>query len=150
MILVPISLGELIDKITILKIKLLKITDPKKISNVQKEYDLLYSILLKQNLHTVECSSGSNGDEHLSLHDEQNIYFKKLYDINLKFWEYHDWQREKWRNLNNNDNIIDIELYKQNKHEHILNDERAEIKKQINILFKSDIVEEKQFISYNI
>ncbi len=76
--------------------------------------------------------------------------FKELYDLNLEFWEYHDWQREKWRSLEGNDDFVDIELYKRNKHEHILNDKRAEIKKRINIEFNSLIVEEKQFISYKI
>jgi hypothetical protein len=133
-ILVPISLGELIDKITILKIKLNKMTDEKKIANVKKEYISLVDVL--------NNTTGNNLDEKHEL-------FKKLYKINLEFWEYHDWQREKWRSLIDQ-NLIDIELFKKNREEHILNDKRAEIKKQINILFESDIVEEKQFISYNI
>ena len=81
---------------------------------------------------------------------EDNQLFKDLYDLNLEFWEYHDWQREKWKNLEGKDNLIDIELYKRNKEEHILNDRRAEIKKRINIEFNSLIIEEKQFISYKI
>jgi hypothetical protein len=75
--------------------------------------------------------------------------FKKLYDINLEFWEYHDWQRERWRLLED-DNFIDIELFKRNRDEHILNDERARIKKEINKLTNSEIIEEKLFISYQI
>lgn len=130
MILVPISLGELVDKITILKIKLLKMNDPEKLENVKKEYNLLLEIMINNKI------------------TEQDEFFIKLYEINLKFWNYHDWQREKWSNYN--ENTIDIELYRENKNEHILNDERAKIKKQINLLYNSDIVEEKQFISYNI
>jgi hypothetical protein len=130
MILVPISLGELIDKITILKIKLIKISDESKLINVNKEYELLSKILI---------------DNKLS---EEHELFIALFNLNLEFWEYHDWQREKW--LNTTDNIIDIELYQKNKNEHILNDKRAEIKKQINLLFNSEIIEEKQFISYQI
>jgi hypothetical protein len=131
MISVPISFGELIDKITILKIKLNKITDQKKIDNVLHEYKLLSEILNKHNF------------------TEEHELFIDLYNLNLEFWEYHDWQREKWNNLKDN-NIVDIELYFRNKNEHILNDKRAEIKKKINLLYNSDIVEEKQFISYNI
>ena len=131
MILVPISFGELIDKITILKIKLNKMMDQKKKDNVLHEYKLLSEILIKHNF------------------TEDNELFVDLYNLNLDFWEYHDWQREKWNNLKDN-NIIDIELYFRNKNEHILNDKRAEIKKKINLLYNSDIVEEKQFISYNI
>lgn len=132
MILVPVSLGELIDKITILKIKMNKITDQSKLKNVLTEYEQL-SVILKENNFT-----------------EDNQLFKDLYNLNLEFWEYHDWQREKWKNLEGKNNLIDIELYKRNKEEHILNDKRAEIKKKINTQFNSLIIEEKQFISYNI
>jgi hypothetical protein len=132
MITVPISLGELIDKITILKIKQMKITDPNKLINVNKEYDLLTTIMNTNNMY------------------ENHELFIKLYDLNLEFWEYHDWQREKWKLYENNDNIIDIELYKKNRQEHILNDKRAEIKKQINIMYSSEIIEEKQFKNYQI
>ena len=131
MIYVPISLGELIDKITILKIKLLKISDDKKLDNVKKEYANLSEIMNKQGLN------------------EDHALFKELYDLNLEFWEYHDWQRERWLR-NTDENIIDLELYKKNRQEHKLNDKRAEIKKNVNLLYKSEIVEEKQFISYNI
>jgi hypothetical protein len=130
MIFVPVSLGELVDKITILKIKLVKIQEPSKLQNVQKEYDELTKIL----------NSNSITEEH--------PLFKDLLELNMTFWEYHDWQREQWKK--SNDNLINIELYKKTREEHILNDRRAEIKKQINTLFKSEIVEEKQFISYNI
>jgi len=130
MIFVPISLGELVDKITILKIKLLKIKDNLKLDNVLKEYNILLDIMLKNNIK------------------ETDDFFIKLYEINLEFWNYHDWQREKWASYD--ENIIDLELYRQNKNEHILNDKRAKIKKQINLLYNSDIIEEKQFISYTI
>lgn len=130
MILVPISIGELIDKITILKIKLEKLKDDNKLKNVKKEYELLSEIMNKFNI------------------TENDDLFIQLYELNLEFWNYHDWQREKWKN--NNDNFIDIELYKANKNEHILNDKRAEMKKNINVIYNSDIIEEKQFISYNI
>lgn len=129
MIFCPVSLGELVDKITILKIKLVKITDETKLKNVQKEYRLLSQLLV------------SNG---LSEDDDD---FKKLWELNLTFWEYHDWQREKWKELENS-TVIDEELYWKNKEEHILNDRRAEIKKRINLLHSSEIVEEKQFLSY--
>lgn len=132
MILIPVSLGELIDKITILKIKLIKIKNPNKLKNVKSEYSQLSEILKKNNF------------------DEENDLFKELYNLNLEFWDYHDWQREKWKNLKDNENIIDVELYLANKKEHILNDKRAEIKKRINIEYNSSIIEEKQFKSYEI
>jgi hypothetical protein len=125
MILVPISLGELIDKITILKIKLIKIDDPVKLVNISKEYYYLYKILLENNF------------------SENHEYFKKLYSVNLQFWEYHDWQRLRWKSYHSN--IIDIELYRRTRDEHVLNDLRAFIKKEININFNSEIIEEKYF-----
>jgi hypothetical protein len=130
MILVPISLGELFDKITILKIKLDKIKDPQKLANVSKEYELLSKILNDINF------------------SENNEYFIKLYDINLKFWEYHDWQRYRWKSID--ENMVDMELYNRTREEHVWNDERAFIKKVINTIYNSEIVEEKQFIGYSI
>ena len=130
MILVPICHGELVDKLTILKIKKEKMSSTK-LENVSKEYDLLLPYLYNIGL------------------SEEHELFTKLYAINLEFWEYHDWQREKWRKYQDT-NLIDIELYKKNREEHILNDNRARIKKEINRITNSDIVEEKQFISYQI
>jgi hypothetical protein len=130
MINVPICNGELVDKLTILKIKKEKML-LSKLENVTKEYNLLLPYL-----------------NNIGLSEDHEL-FKKLYKINLEFWEYHDWQREKWRNLQD-DNLIDIELFKKNREEHILNDNRARVKKEINILTNSEIVEEKQFISYQI
>jgi hypothetical protein len=130
MIQIPVCNGELVDKLTILEIKKNKMTGDK-LENVTKEYDLLYPYLIQ-----------------IGLSIEHEL-FKKLYDINLEFWEYHDWQRERWRLLED-DNFIDIELFKRNRDEHILNDERARIKKEINKLTNSEIIEEKLFISYHI
>lgn len=130
MIQVPICHGELVDKLTILKIKMEKMSDLK-YANVAKEYNLLVPILQQIGLN------------------EEHALFQELYKINLEFWEYHDWQRERWRLLADT-NLIDIELFKRNRSEHMLNDDRARVKKQINILTQSEIVEEKQFIAYNI
>ena len=130
MLFIPVCNGELVDKLTILKIKMEKM-EKSKLDNVTKEYNLLLPFLEKIGL------------------DENHELFKKLYHINLEFWEYHDWQRERWMNLNDN-NLIDIELFKKNRDEHIMNDNRAKIKKEINNITNSEIIEEKQFISYNI
>ena len=130
MIFVPICNGELVDKLTILKIKMEKMSDIK-LDNVIKEYKLLLPFL-----------------QVIGLNEEHTL-FQELYKINLEFWDYHDWQREKWRLLTDG-NLIDIDLFKRTRYEHILNDARARVKKQINVLTNSDIVEEKQFINYNI
>ena len=102
-----------------------------KLNNVKKEYSMLLPFLKEIGL------------------DENHNLFKKLYNINLEFWEYHDWQRERF-NEYKDENLINIELYKRNRYEHIMNDNRARVKKEINIVTKSDIIEEKQFISYEI
>lgn len=130
MIHVPVCNGELVDKLTILEIKKSKMSG-EKLENVTKEYNLLYPYL-----------------EQIGLSKEHDL-FKQLYDVNLEFWEYHDWQREKWRELQD-ENFINIELFKRNRDEHILNDKRARIKKEINKVTESEIVEEKLFISYQI
>ena len=130
MIFAPICNGELVDKLTILKIKMSKMNGDK-LLNVTNEYNLLLPFLEKINLTTT------------------HELFVKLYNINLEFWDYHDWQRERWNNLKD-DNLIDIELFKRNRNEHILNDTRARIKKEINLITNSNIIEEKLFISYNI
>ena len=100
---------------------------------MNKEFKLLCDILISTS----------------EIHEEHELFIE-LYNLNLKFWEYHDFQREKWLELKNKSNIIDIELYRRNEEEHILNDKRAEIKKKININYNSEIIEEKQFISYKI
>lgn len=130
MIHIPVCNGELVDKLTILEIKKSKMSG-EKLDNVTKEYNLLYPYL-----------------EQIGLSKEHDL-FKQLYDVNLEFWEYHDWQREKWRELQD-ENFINIELFKRNRDEHILNDKRARIKKEINKATESEIVEEKLFVSYHI
>jgi hypothetical protein len=130
MILIPVCHGELVDKLTILKIKMQKMSGDK-LENVTKEYNMLLPKL-----------------QSIGLNEEHEL-FKSLYDINLEFWEYHDWQRERFDKCKD-DNLIDIELYKRNRYEHIMNDNRAKVKKEINKLTNSNIIEEKQFISYQI
>ena len=130
MIKIPVCNGEIVDKLTILKIKKSKMSGDK-LKHVTNEYNMLHPFLKKIGL------------------DEDNELFIKLYNINLEFWEYHDWQRERF-NKCQDENLIDIELYKRNRYEHIMNDNRAKVKKEINILTNSDIIEEKQFLSYEI
>ena len=130
MIVIPVSNGELVDKLTILKIKMTKMSN-EALVNVTNEYTLLLPYL---------SQIGMSVDNEL---------FQKLYNINLEFWEYHDWQREQYNKFSN-ENLINIELYKKNRYEHIMNDNRARVKKEINLATKSILIEEKQFASYKI
>ena len=126
--LIPISLGELIDKITILEIKSKKIKNKEALNNVNKE--LNYLIDIYNNV----------------INDKSEILKLKikLNKINLKLWEVEDNLR--MMELTNQFNSVFIEearsVYK-------LNDKRASIKKEINILLKSEIIEEKSYSDLN-
>lgn len=119
----PISLGELVDKITILQIKTLEIKDKTKLENIKHELSLLSSILDETNLKS-----------HLS--KEMN----ELYVTNYKLWSLEDTIRECEMNNSFDQLFIDTArlIYK-------TNDERSRVKKQINIKFNSDVVEEKSY-----
>ena len=122
---IPVSIGELVDKITILKIKLKFLKGQRKV-NVKKEYDLLNDVLKSSSL-IIE-------DDLMS----------DLQGINQKLWDVEDEIRIK--ELNNDFKkdfiILARSIYK-------LNDKRSEIKKKINKKYNSIIVEEKIYEKYN-
>ena len=122
-ILVPVSLGELYDKISILIIKKEKITDPEKLKNIQKELDTLQDIAEKYDI---------DGEFHTS-----------LYVINLKLWDVEDSLRIKEKKLN-----FDTDFIRLARDVYHLNDQRSEIKKAINLKYGSDIIEEKSYEKY--
>ena len=125
----PISLGELVDKITILEIKKERIQDENKLKNVIVELNALRKVLSK-------CLSNKEYDKLLKLLEE-------LKQINLKLWiiedEIRDWERKK---------EFGSEFIKLARSVYFTNDERANIKKNINILFRSTLVEEKSYNDY--
>ena len=123
-ILAPISIGELIDKITILEIKQIYMTGTK-LKNINKEMKLLKNILQDKNL-------------------EINIaLIKNLKKINKKLWEIEDNIRIKESNQE-----FDEEFIKLARSVYIENDKRASIKKEINQKYNSDLVEEKSYKNY--
>ena len=123
-ILAPISIGELIDKITILEIKQIYMTGIK-LKNINKEMKLLKNILQDKNL-------------------EINIdLIKNLKKINKKLWEIEDNIRIKESNQE-----FDEEFIKLARSVYIENDKRASIKKEINQTYNSDLVEEKSYKNY--
>ena len=123
-ILAPISIGELIDKITILEIKQIYMTGIK-LKNINKEMKLLKNILQDKNL-------------------EINIdLIKNLKKINKKLWEIEDNIRTKESNQE-----FDEEFIKLARSVYIENDKRASIKKEINQKYNSDLVEEKSYKNY--
>tara|TARA_Y100001958_G_C21242451_1_gene570783 strand:+ start:2010 stop:2396 length:387 start_codon:yes stop_codon:yes gene_type:complete len=124
---VSISTGELVDKLTILEIKLEKIKDSKKLSNVQKEYDILAEHM-----------------KELSNHFENvDLFFNKLKKINLKLWEMEDQVRYFMR-----ENKFDKDFINLAKEIHMTNDLRFEVKNEINKQFKSEIFEQKSYPNF--
>ena len=126
--LVEISNGELLDKITILEIKLTKIKDKEKLYNIQKEFDTLSP--LAYNLF-------ESNDGQL-----QNHYLE-LAKINGELWDIEDWIRDCER-----EKRFDKEFVELARSVYITNDKRSEVKKIINILTSSGLVEEKSYKSY--
>jgi len=122
-ILVPISLGELYDKISILIIKQEKISNPQKLENIKTELDLLQDIAEKYDI---------DGEFHTA-----------LYHTNLKLWDVEDRLRIKEKGR-----IFDDEFRELARSVYHLNDKRSEIKKQINLQYGSTIVEEKSYEKY--
>lgn len=123
---IEVSNGEILDKITILTIKKSTIKHKDKLINVRNEFDTLVPYF-NQIVTTPEI-----GDAYY-----------RLQEINSKIWDAEDAIRDKERTLTFDSEFIDIArlIY-------YLNDERALVKKEINLLSKSDIVEEKSYEEY--
>lgn len=115
---VPCSLGEVIDKISILTIKLYKSTNDFQTQNIQKEYDAII------------CYKKAN--------QELDLLFERLLTVNTKLWDLEDSIRLKSKQKQFDQEYIDMA-----EAIHITNDERYQIKKTINVLFQSDLMEEK-------
>ena len=123
---IPISLGELIDKISILLIKERKITDVKKIDLIHEELTLL-----KKTLNKVTKDSAIDD------------YLNQLIDINSALWKIEDELRDCEKNKEFDKKFIDLA-----RSVYITNDKRAEIKLEINNKFGSKIVEVKSYTKY--
>ena len=129
---VECSFGEVIDKISILTIKLNKVTDSFKKINIQKEYDVLVSTADKYKEPQIKQDPEKNTELiHL---------FKNLINVNTILWNLEDVIREKSKNREYDDVFI-----KTAEQIHIRNDERYSYKNKINILFNSNIREEKLY-----
>ena len=127
-VLAEISVGELFDKITILNIKTKKIEDKQKLKNILKELNTLNEQATKIDI-----------SDKLSLDDQ----VKKLQYINEELWDIENFKRECEANKDFGENFIKL-----SRDVHFKNDIRAEIKKEINLLSNSIIVEEKEYSKY--
>ncbi len=125
-ILAEISVGELVDKLTILEIKLKKITQTESLKKIGKEFESLKKIKL-DNIDTAQ--------------------YQKLYDelmlINSKLWDIENEKRLFEKNSNFGEKFIKI-----SRDIHFMNDKRAKIKLKINQTFKSNIEEVKEYTEY--
>ena len=129
---IEVSNGEIMDKLTILAIKLEMITNEAKLKNVQKEYDTLAPIV-----HNIYEELGEE------LKPELQALHKDLGDINKTLWNIEDICR--LHELNENFDASFIEV---TRSVYITNDERSEVKKAINKLTGSALVEEKSYEEY--
>ena len=125
---IPVAYGELVDKLTILNIKKRKITNLEKVKKIDIELEILEEkVKVLKNINDKEFS----------------LLFKKLYDVNLKLWEVEDNIRIHELNNEFNDKFIKLA-----RSVYFLNDERFDIKSDINKSFGSRINEVKQYTKY--
>lgn len=122
---IDISIGELVDKVTILSIKLDKFKDEVKKANVKKEYDLL-------KVSMVEIGILINSDE-----------FSHLKEINTKLWNIEDDIRIEEAASDFGEKFIKLA-----RSVYFINDDRAAVKKEINLKYNSELIEEKEYVDY--
>ena len=126
-ILVEVSVGELLDKISILEIKQEKIKDPEKLKFINDEHSILKDQL----------------DNNVKSDEKLNTLFQSLKDINVKLWVIEDDKRLCEKNSDFTENFIKL-----SRDVHFLNDDRAKIKLKINDYTGSKIKEIKQYTKY--
>ena len=121
---IEVSVGEIVDKLSILQIKTAFIKDEEKLNNVKNEYDYLYDIVFNE------------------MRIEQTDFFDMV-SINQKLWKIEDDIRDKERDKN-----IDSEFVELARSVYFTNDKRAEVKKKINLKYGSLFIEEKSYSDY--
>ena len=126
-IIVEVSVGELLDKISILEIKKEKIKDPKKLKFILNEHSILKDQL----------------EKNVKSDDKLNKLFKDLKEINAKLWVIEDDKRDCEKNKDFGDKFIKL-----SRDVHFLNDDRAKIKLEMNNHTGSSIKEIKEYTSY--
>ena len=121
---IEVSNGEIIDKLTILQIKLERIKDEAKQINLRKEFNELSSI-------TKTFISSSD------------VLYKSLYEVNCELWDIEDHIRDLERRKDFGDDFIATA-----RAVYVKNDKRSEIKREINIRTSSGLIEEKSYEKY--
>ncbi|HVJ61344.1 MAG TPA: DUF6165 family protein [Tahibacter sp.] len=123
----PISHGELIDKITILEIKSEQIADPAKLANVRKELDLLNAIWAADPISAVDIAAERTRLKH----------------VNQTLWDIEDHIR-----LKEKAQAFDAEFIELARAVYFQNDDRAAVKREINLKLGSQLIEEKSYQNY--
>ena len=126
-IIVEVSTGELLDKISILEIKQEKIKDPEKLKFINNEYSILKDQL----------------EKNIKSDDKLNNLYQSLKKINAKLWVIEDDKRQCEKDKNFGEKFIKL-----SRDVHFLNDDRAKIKLEINNLTGSSIKEIKEYTNY--
>ena len=126
-ILIPISPGELLDKLTILQIKVERMTDPVKVANVKTELGMLSKVW----------------SEAVEVDAEIAKLTAELKAVNETLWKIEDDIRDEERNKRFDERFIELA-----RAVYVTNDERANAKKKVNLYLKSSIVEEKSYQDY--
>jgi len=124
---IPVSTGELADKITILEIKKVKVKDKSKLADIKKEHKYLKDILIKK----------------IKLNSYLIKEIATLKEINLKLWDIEDNKRKAEREKKFGKSFISLA-----RNVYIYNDKRAQIKLNINLITNSEIVEIKSYDKY--
>ncbi|RFF31241.1 DUF6165 family protein [Wenzhouxiangella sediminis] len=126
-LLIPVSPGELLDKLSILEIKLERIDDEAKLANVRREHELLWSVWQDAGLEDGDIDALRG----------------RLREVNEALWEIEDAIREEERDGRFGDHFVELA-----RSVYLRNDERAALKKRVNERLGSEIVEEKSYSDY--
>ena len=126
MVSVPVSVGEMIDKLSILQVKKKKISNPEKLSYVNKEFELLYNL----------------SADFLNNMEIENLYHE-LVKTNSSLWDIEDKLR-----VAEKDQKFDEEFISLARKVYFTNDERFRLKNEINLITSSEIREIKDYVKY--
>jgi len=124
---IEVSVGEIVDKLSILHIKRENISNDEKLKNVITEYNYLLNVV----------------ENELNISTDSELYLELL-NINKKLWTIEDDIRDLERNKNFGDSFIELA-----RSVYFTNDKRAKVKKDINLIYGSELVEEKSYTSYD-
>ena len=126
MISIPVSIGEMIDKLSILQVKKNKVKDKTKLEFVDKEFELLYNF----------------SSEYLN-NSKTELIYHQLVSVNTNLWEIEDELRVMEKEKNFGDEFVSSA-----RKVYFTNDERFRLKNEINLITESEIREVKEYVKY--